>query len=335
MQPSIQKRTDLFIRRVHLAMSSSPTIQAYPSLADFLADVRPKIEGLPFEWLANFPLGTAIERVGNEQPSDHYASTYVGDDIQLLYVHTTGRLIIGSPKPIHELNQLDEQMVLLADWIVHQNGEIISQYTQVMGRAELSDKLVELLTLRLTGLTPTVRLTMSAAVVDRETFVLSPKASNNDIIRALTLEDDIEAAGHLYQEFERDTMLSQGVISPLPKAMEFMRREIARGTFWGYFVGSEQKLAALAKWRRPTKSVAAIAYVVTGQDFRRKGYAGMVTSALVEHCLKNESTGKSGKEFITLFYNLAAFTGKIYRKLGFIDGYRQHLWDLREQCKVE
>ncbi|KAH8825518.1 hypothetical protein DL96DRAFT_1609168 [Flagelloscypha sp. PMI_526] len=230
-----------------------------------------------------------------------------------------------------ELVKVDEQLELLADWLAHQDESFMREnYTTVQGRPELSSKLIHLVSEKLGWPAPKLPRKLSSlrpGVVDHSTFVPHPTTAKGDVIRLITLSDDLNRLAELYEQFRMDT--GDYDIFPARNTLEEVTSYVTSGIFWGYFATSDSgppELVAAAGMRRATPNVVGISFVVTGRDFRKRGYGASITSALVNHAFKSIDKGGLGKKQVTLFYDESQGTEKMYKRVGFVDGETCNLW---------
>ncbi|KAH8825517.1 hypothetical protein DL96DRAFT_1557181 [Flagelloscypha sp. PMI_526] len=318
-------------------MSQPPNLQIYPSSKTFIEAIFPFAVGTTREWSVNLSLGFAYDFVAqnwDDHGINYYATTTTSEGtLQLLLSRCARRplVIMSAMADLADLVKVDEQLELLADWLAQQDEAFMkSKYFMVQGRPELSSKLIHLISEKLGWLTrklPRQLLSLREGVVDPSTFVLHTPTAKDDVIRLITLSDDLHRLTELYEQFRKDTGDSD--IFPSQNALKHVTSYVAGGIFWGYWVFSDSgppQLVAAAEMRRTTPNVVGVSLVVTAQDFRKRGYGAAITSALVNHAFKSVDEGGLGKKQVTLFYDESKGTEKMYKRIGFVDGERCNLW---------
>lgn len=94
------------------------------------------------------------------------------------------------------------------------------------------------------------------------------------------------------------------------EALETAKRNIEND--WLYLLEDKGQIVSMAAYNRQTKNAGTIALVYTPPEFRRNGYASIITALLSQIILD------SGKSFCNLFTDLANPTSNsIYQKIGY------------------
>ncbi|KAH8830722.1 hypothetical protein DL96DRAFT_1594082 [Flagelloscypha sp. PMI_526] len=309
-------------------MPSDIRLCVYASPKEILEAIA-HVNSTQWEWRLNLPLGLNLERIGKEHPLDHYVIAKVNDVSEIIYFRFHGTPLVLTPlRPFEELTDVEQQIEILAEWAAKQEKEVVDQYKQVRGDDELVKRFTEVLMEKL-GWPTTAAVQeeqLRGSCVDKDRFQPVEKASEDDVLRKITLEDDIDVLAGLVHEFEKDTAQIRPDLTPLDELREFVKVGVGKGAYWGYFEGKDRKLAASCMLRRPTESTVALTMMVTGNEYRRRGYGAALTSAAVEYSLRAVEDGGIGKKRVVLFYAENSGAGRVYRRLGFVEGYGHQAW---------
>ncbi len=131
--------------------------------------------------------------------------------------------------------------------------------------------------------------------------------SQDLVIRRLEQEDAAEVIELLYkiQEFSKTYKNSER-----QEQIRRMEEEMAQGskTAVGGFLNGQ--LIATASTSAENRESAMVVGVATAQEYRGKGYASAVVSALCRDCFER------GKKYLCLFYDNPV-AGRIYNRIGF------------------
>ncbi|KAH8825519.1 hypothetical protein DL96DRAFT_1609172 [Flagelloscypha sp. PMI_526] len=336
-QLSVQRLFRLSALCLVCYFSPSPAESSFAPLINgtaFLEAISSFIVGTPYEWRLNVPLGLALDRIenGTSHPLDHYATTTISGTFQLVYVRCAGLpAVVMSPQPLEDLQQVDAQIELLADWIASRESEVLDLYIAINGFIGIVDRLVEAIITKLNWASPKLQVTLCPAVLDHSTFIPHPLLASGDVTRPVTSSDDLSRLAVLFQQYRQDS--GHDSVPTFEQALEAVTDRVSKGLYWGYFV-SGTSLAAAISLQRPTPNVVCVSLVVTATEYRRRGYGGAITSALVAHALKSVEDGGLGKSQVTLFYDVAAGTEKMYKRVGFVDGEKCNLWLFQKPKQV-
>ncbi|MCB0712296.1 MAG: GNAT family N-acetyltransferase [Ignavibacteriae bacterium] len=120
------------------------------------------------------------------------------------------------------------------------------------------------------------------------------------------MPEDEELFVEWTEGFYRDADTNAPKEERLPRIRAFLGE--GRLFFWEV----DGTLVSMAGWHPAARSSARIGYVYTPPEFRRRGYAGLLTGMLSQHLLN------SGKKNCFLFTDLANPTSNsIYQKIGY------------------
>ncbi len=119
-----------------------------------------------------------------------------------------------------------------------------------------------------------------------------------DVPEAIDLLSDIEEFSKTYKEDEREEQIGR---------MEDEMVQGSKAAVGGFLNG---RMVSTASTSAENSESAMIVGVATAKEFRGKGYASAVVSALCQDCFVR------GKKYICLFYSNPV-AGKIYNRIGF------------------
>jgi uncharacterized protein len=121
------------------------------------------------------------------------------------------------------------------------------------------------------------------------------------------LDADLELAARWLVDFQIEAVPQEQ--SSLEEARKIVRQKIAD---WDFYLWEDGVPVALAGRTRPTPHGWTVGPVYTPPEYRKKGYATALTAELSQMLLD------SGKQFVTLFTNLAnPISNSIYQKIGY------------------
>jgi predicted GNAT family acetyltransferase len=122
------------------------------------------------------------------------------------------------------------------------------------------------------------------------------------------LEADCELVAQWLEDFRLEAVPADPPVTP-EKRLANARVRIAERSFYLWQDGVP---VALAGWTRPTPHGCSVGPVYTPREYRRQGYAGVLTAALSQFLLDQ------GKQFTSLFTDLSNPTSNsIYQKIGY------------------
>ncbi|MDE6638957.1 MAG: GNAT family N-acetyltransferase [Acetatifactor sp.] len=124
------------------------------------------------------------------------------------------------------------------------------------------------------------------------------RLGKEDVAEVIDLLSDIQEFSRTYKKDEREEQIRR------------MAEEMTRGskTVMGGFL--DGRLIATASTSAENSKSAMVVGVATDIDFRGKGYASAVVSALCRDCFER------GKKYLCLFYDNPV-AGRIYNRIGF------------------
>ncbi|KAH8801814.1 hypothetical protein DL96DRAFT_1719233 [Flagelloscypha sp. PMI_526] len=220
---------------------TSIELKAYPSPQAFLDAISPSVLSTPMEWRLNIPLGISQERIDNPSslsPTDQFVSISRDGSLQLVFMRSGNGTPLGvyPAIPMAGLEQLDEQLEILAEWIYQQakdDEDLKDKYKSLTAPENLSTKLVELISHKFGWKVPEkgAEMRIWAAVVDHSTFVPHQPSSPEDVVRPITVADidaHLETLAILTHQFEKDTGIPP-TITPLPDLLTELKAALERG----------------------------------------------------------------------------------------------------------
>ena len=128
-------------------------------------------------------------------------------------------------------------------------------------------------------------------------------------IRVLGAEDMAEAVDLLYDIEEFKKGYEKNVKAVHIRRMQEEMEQGGKLALGGYRDG---RLVSIAETSAENTRSAMVVGVATKPEYRKRGYASAVVSALCRNCFDR------GKEFLCLFYDNPA-AGRIYNKIGFVE----------------